>query len=787
MKRFFLLLATIFFCAAASSAAPTLPEKCQTFYPDFLLSSSILKESDIKAFMKTQDFGQRREPKDRRFWIVYSDRDDNPTYAAPDGATRYKSLSLNERLRIAQIKNGFALVYEEPQADIAYPKISQYAECKGWVPMKNLLLWHSCPADDAGIYYKALLCVNLDRDADSNLGNLYRNPGNRNRFDKLSTDMRFYFVMKREGSLALLSVAHSLDGRSDQVLYGWVDEQSFVAWNQRSCLEPTWDIKDVEYFADEKVQASIYKDSDLDQCITRIKFERKQATKYDKHLYRMNPDQLRFPLLDYKSDELYHCSTFSSSGGGTATVSTAQSSEKSDLGYSEAELRELTNINIGIVIDGTTSMAPFYPAVKEAIKEGCKFFGKKYNVKVGTVIYRDYSDGEYVTEVFPLTRPDNPALGQFLDKGGEYGIKSHKSDRTIAEAMYAGIDTSLDRLGFRSNQSNILLVVGDCGNDRADTKISEADIIKKLVSKNVCIMGFQVRRNSEDAYELFNSQMLNLMRTSLEKKYATLKGGVKMQIKEVKDGYSLVNDAKSTIYVGTHNFPELGQQVEVAKLSVLMQDAIRLCSASVNHKIDIWTSLNAGGFKSSTSSVNSDIDIDEAWLRHKLGERYDKIKESNSLLAFKGFVHKAHKSGRGFFKPVVFISSDELNSLIERLAPVNNAAVAQTNDREPYVRAMKALIQSMLPDLTDDEMNRIGYKEVMALVAGLNEASSALKGYSIAEIASHQAVSHTEYVKLVSDFKRKFSLLTRLKANPYKYTRTFNGLKYYWLPVEDLP
>lgn len=741
----------------------------------------------MKAFMKTADFGQRREPKDRRFWIVYSDRDNNPTYEAPDGATKYKSLNLNDRLRIAQIRNGYALVYEEPQADIAYPKISQYAECKGWIPMKNLLIWHSCPADEAGIYYKALLCVNLDRNADSNLGNLYRNPANKNKYEKLSTDMRFYFVMKREGSLALLSVAHSLDGRSDQVLYGWVDEQSFVAWNQRSCLEPTWDIKDVEYFADEKVQASIYKEADLEQCITRIKFERKPSAKYDKHLYRMNPDQLRFPLLDYKSDDLYNCSTFSSSGGGAVTVSTAQSNEKSDLGYSEAELRELTNINIGIVIDGTTSMAPFYPAVKEAIKEGCKFFGKKYNVKVGAVIYRDYSDGQYVTEVFPLTRPDNPALGQFLDTGGEYGIKSDKSDKTIAEAMYIGIDTSLDRLGFRNNQSNILLVVGDCGNDRNDTKVSDEDLIKKLVNKNVSIMGFQVRRNTEDAYELFNSQLLNLMKTSLERKYAKLKDGVKMQLKEVKDGYTLLNDAKSTIYVGTHNFPELGKQVEVNKLSLLMQDAIRLCSSSVNHKIDIWTSLNAGGFKTSTSSVNTDIDIDEAWLRHKLGDRYDKIKESNSLLAFKGFVHKAHKSGRGFFKPVVFISSDELNSLIERLAPVNDAAVAQTNDREPYVRAMKALIQSMLPELSDDEMNKMGYKEVMALVAGLNEASSALKGYSIAEIASHQAVSHTEYVKLVSDFKRKFSLLTRLKANPYKYTRTFNGLKYYWLPVEDLP
>jgi hypothetical protein len=55
------------------------------------------------------------------------------------------------------------------------------------------------------------------------------------------------------------------------------------------------------------------------------------------------------------------------------------------------------------------------------------------------------------------------------------------------------------------------------------------------------------------------------------------------------------------------------------------------------------------------------------------------------------------------------------------------------------------------------------------------------------EIASQQAVSHAEYASLVSDFRRKFSMLQRLKAQQYKYTRTFNGLKYYWLPVEDLP
>jgi hypothetical protein len=226
--------------------------------------------------------------------------------------------------------------------------------------------------------------------------------------------------------------------------------------------------------------------------------------------------------------------------------------------------------------------------------------------------------------------------------------------------------------------------------------------------------------------------------------------------------------------------------MELAKLSTLMQEAIMYCSESVTYQIDLLASLNAGGFN--VNNASGSVDIDEEYLKQKLGaEKYEQIKKANSLMTFKGYSRKTHKSGRALFKPVVFISSNELNALIERLAPVNDAAVVQTNDREPYVRAMKALIQSMVPDITDERMNAMGYKEVMNTVAGLNEAASALKGYSIMEIASPQAVSHAEYASIVSDFKRKFARLKNLKAEQYKYTRTFNGLKYYWLPVEDLP
>ena len=91
-------------------------------------------------------------------------------------------------------------------------------------------------------------------------------------------------------------------------------------------------------------------------------------------------------------------------------------------------------------------------------------------------------------------------LKEFLMSGGKYGVKSSKQDKTAAEALYYGIDSALDFFKFNADESNILLVVGDCGNDRKDTKVSSSTIVNKLVDKNVHFIGFQVRSESDDAF-----------------------------------------------------------------------------------------------------------------------------------------------------------------------------------------------------------------------------------------------------------------------------------------------
>jgi len=773
-----------------------LPDKCGAFYPEMLNKSAVLSETTVSKLMASKNWGQGIAPRFKKFWIVYSDRENNTTWTEPGGSTKHSSLAFGEKVRIALIKNGFALVYTEPRENVAYPMLSQDAVCRGWISMDRLLLWRSCPANECGIYNKALLCVNVDAEHSGSSGKLYKDPQKKGKPSSLKADMKFYFIMKRVGDMALLANMHTMEGLSDgNVLLGWVANESYVPWNQRSCLEPTWNIDDVEYFAARKDTVRIFEDKGLKNNITYLSFKKKEGT--DRYKYRMTPNALRFPILDDGTTSLYNCSSFSNIGGKGGNVLELTEEEAKRIRTVQESLTEASELRMVFVIDGTSSMENYFPAVKKAIEESRQFFAEnKYSIKVGAVIYRDYCDGEYVVETCPWNVPEHPRLKEFLDKGGKYGVKSSRTDRTLEEALYKGINTALDSYDFNPRQSNIMFVVGDCANDRSDTKILPEHIIKKLVDKNVHFMGFQVRNDPRDAFKLFNTQMLYIMKESVRRKYDILASAAAsgkkpvVNIKETPTGYETVNDYKSDLYVGSHSYTGQNKVMSADELTRRIEGTISLFAKS----IDYQKGLIGAAADSDASWMRPDVDLPEdvainkEYLKRRLGDKFfDQLSNSGAFLSFKGYTKKSDASGRKYYKPVIFISSDEFTALIERLRPVNDAAVSAANDREPYINAMKALTQSLLPGISNDEMNSMGVKEVMGLVSGLNEASASLKGHTILEISSPKAVPNAEYQSLVNDFKTKFRSLQRIKASPYKYVREVNGVKYYWIPIEDLP
>ena len=808
-----LLVCLMVFCGLVANAVPKLPSKCEAFRPQ-ALGALILSESEAQKLVKSTDFGQNTPPQSgfATYWTVYSDRDNNTTYESPSTtAAQCTTLSFNETLRIAQVKNGFALVYVEPKKTVTYPMISESAVCKGWVPMSKLLLWQSCLASDRGIYNKALLCVNLEsQDLSKGVGRGYKEPSTKSQAYELTTDINFYFIMKKENGMALLATQSKMDGGfTDQVLFHWVPEQSYVPWNQRSCLEPTWKHEDVEYFASKDITAKVYKNKQFEgDVISHISYVKMASEKYQQYLYRMPGSSLRYPILDNGTEVVYNMSTFSSYGGEATGSGRKEKTpqEKAD-SIKVNRLKKMQNINLAIVIDGTSSMEPYYPAVKEAIKEGVQFFSKNYKIKIGAVIYRDYADGEQgLCEVMPMTSVENIArLNSFLDTGGKYGIKSSPKDVTQTEALFYGMNMALDTLRFNEGESNIMLVVGDCGNDANDTKCATKEqIIEKMVALNIHPMGFQVQNKSIVAYSSFNMQLNEIYRKSLAANYNKYSADIKMTPQLVRnannglEGLDFRANVEEQLYIGQHRYAiaeENNGKMDPSLLSVHMTSSISEFANTIQRQIDMVANTNKlsstpGSFGAGGAKQGGNLNIADAFIREKLGAEWaEAMKKSGALMNFSGYVSKKDASGRSFFMPVIFISDEEFQDMLKRLAPVNEAAkAANTNDRTPYIEAMKALVRSLAPGISDADMAQMSNNDITKMIGGLNESAKSLQTYTLDQLSDQNAVPANVYMRIITDFNRKYGNLSRIKASKtYEYVKEFNSARYYWIPIENLP
>ena len=798
MKYLNTFLLALFVSAGAFAADITtpLPSACEAFRPD-ILNGTILYENALQGLASGRDFGQDKATQ-KYFWIVYSDRDANPAYVAPNSSTVNTTLEFNEKVRIARIVDGYALVYSEPVEQISYPKISEDAVWKGWVPMKKLLLWDTCPATDAGIYNKAMICINVDSNLkNGRLNKSFLSPDNLTASTDLSRKQMFtyYFVMKNEGDLALLATQNKLTGNTHKVLYGWVDKNSFVSWNQRSCLEPTWNRDDVSYFSKNGIKANIFEDKDLKTKASYITYASKQKNTGDKDVYRMDGDVLRYPILDDNTDDVWNCTTFSAPNHSGALQTSSVSQTFQD------HIAALSRINIAFVIDGTVSMEPYFPKVKETILELNKYFSQNMKVRVGVLIYRDKADGPYVTEKKSMTDPSNPELAKWIEYGGGYGINTSPVDQTEEEALYYGINEALDFFQFNPQESNIMFVIGDCGDAGDYPEITEDVLIQKLASKHVNLLGFQVRNETGNmAFPVFNNEVCRLIRGNMENQFNQLDSRKRVSVKPklLEDGYEFthnVKNAEGDLYVGSHKDVQSGA-MPVDRLKSQILTAVSLAKQSVDHKIELLYSRSQG-VEDATALSGSEDDydvtgpmLDGKWLEDRIGkDLLASIVEENAMVSFKGYTPKRHQaSGKEFYKPVIFIAHEELTTMMRRLAPMNDVTKREADDnREPYVKAMKALIQGLIPKISDADMNSMGYNEVMALVAGLNAATTSLKGRTIAEVSDKHVVSAAEYRDIKNGFRMGYRHLEDIQKSPYRFTRMLNGSKYYWIPIEDLP
>lgn len=798
MKNRIIISAIFVYCSTLLHAVNVnLPKQCIAFLPEILYKSEVLLKTDADKLAKSKTFGQDVIPQgEKRYWNVYSDRANNKTYQEPrKNSSKYSELMLGERVRIAKIENEFALIYSEPKIASKYPIISAEAESKGWIPMDKLVLWDKCPANDKGIYNKALITLNMDEVGNENKGERLRgfqNPDNLNVSFHVKTGMQFYFIMKKlSNGMVLLSQECSLAGMVGSPFYGWVDQSTYVPWNQRSCIEPNWDTDAVERMKGETVQIN----SEDNQFLYGYDFGKAYKDQNNNDLtgpdkYRMPATILRYPILDNDSgDETkFKCTTF----GILGETNIQAHLDKLDKAKQKHEqiLKNMGNLNMIFVIDGTRSMGKYFSAVKDAIKQGCDYLlgdskQNDYTPKVGLVIYRDYSDGEKgLIEYLPMSKVDDVLLMEYLDNAGTYGAKSSSADRTNEEALYKGLEVALDtiKMNYSKNESNLMMVIGDCGNDEKDTKcLTKDEIVNKLVENKINLMTFQVRRNNEPAWLLFNKQMRDFQLENIQRQYGQLSSTVKVKWEKDADGFDVKPvDNESQFYIASIRYAaDMGVDIEVSKLTSLMERSIGLFANAI--------SLQRRAIADIGSEAVDDRGINESFAIAKLGkDEYERMKRERQFVAITGYTKKTASVGFDYWKSVIFISREELIQLMERLEPVN--AKANAGNRKEYVSALKALVESMLPGITDEEMSKKSTGEIMALITGLNAKSAALSGPRLVDIQDPTVINEAQFRSLVQNFKNKYRNLRGIREDKdYKYIHKSDGTLYYWIPVDQLP
>ena len=103
--------------SVTGKAQTGLPGQCQAGMPK-ILNSELIKEKEIKQFLGTSDWGQSQ--KVDKYWVVYSDRENNITYNKPNKSSgRFSSLNFNEELHIAKLRNSIFSFKREKSIDEA--------------------------------------------------------------------------------------------------------------------------------------------------------------------------------------------------------------------------------------------------------------------------------------------------------------------------------------------------------------------------------------------------------------------------------------------------------------------------------------------------------------------------------------------------------------------------------------------------------------------------------------------------------------------------------------------
>lgn len=743
-------------------------------------------------------------------WIAYSDRSDNPTYSAPNYTERTgKSMSYCERVYIAKVQDGFALVFKDNKKTYKISDvIGKTAEFLGWVPIENLLLWVECPKGVGQIYNKALVVwdpdIKNDDASPQRNPNYILNPSSPKSVSSLTArDLDILFVMKKtvvnQTTYYLLADVSDIKDISTS-LKGWLPHTYITEWNQRLTLEPSNQITAVNEYTKRGLKPVAFMEMKYAENYynlgTSATMENAVYQHEDFNQVALEPEIMRHPIIENtENDHIFKVAVMTGLGGdknkGQGYVKQKAQNER-DI---EQLTKKMKNINVIFVIDATHSMVNYYKPVANALKNAMQQpFFKDHDadtkIRVGAVLYRDYPDHQKKgMEIKSLTEDLND-VANFLMK-----VDCRSIDPDEWEAMFDGLKTALDcnKMGYSPDQSNFVILIGDAGNRPTykgkDLKPEEKEIADLMFKNNINFMAYQVHNRGKDEYSYFQRQVGRIQNNLVSQYEVKIHDQMKFKPIDVNLKKLVRENGNDDLLIHVmQKFVNKDEDESASKLSVQVLDLVQSFYNKTRDRITFLRNASEGGYKFSNAA--DEARLSEAlrlagWNENRISN-FIRFQKDGGVAKLKCYAPECFKGAkRSAYRYVLFFSEKELTELLKNLKKVDNS---RENSVQAYQQALINLGMAMLGDFEENDIKKMDVEEMMSKIYGVPIKIKTTAG----KISNIPYLDEDRLQELMRKFNEKTETLQGIRdlgVDQSSYLRRFekNGTRYYWIPFETLP
>lgn len=780
--KFILLVIALSIYSASISAQTQLPDNFEVYTPEYIRDQT---NKWMKGYDSWQDYAISRIKKNdlgkqnKIAWTAYSDRDANTTYSSPSNAGAFSKLSFMEKVYIADIKNGFALIFTDDY-DVNYPTINITAKTKGWIPIENLLLWEKCPQNKNSIFQKGLVVGDPSKGQ-----NLVQNPPYKTTPSNYGADngnakkLDILFILKtsiiNSETYYLVSKELSVKERSFEVK-GWLPEDYITLWDQRLCLEPTTASLNFDHYRSLGVFPAIYEKIEEAKSFYNTGSQGNPFWIYKEFSKeRMGAYIMRAPILGKSFNEIYKVASIASIDAASNNINqTAKNIQ--DI---EAWKSLQKNINVIFVIDATSSMRNFYSPIANALENIMRLDWEGKELNVGVVLYRNAADGNREIEVHKISNNINAAINF---------ISSNKDDvssvgKTHSESLFKGLDTALDSriMGYDSKQSNFMIVIGDAGNQN-NSRIDE--IAQKMAHNRINLLAFQANHYGLKAYDDFATQIGIIIKKNLE--YRGIRDiTYKLNANRLYVVQRKNSEIPSLVY-GGYKFanPGKSESTDILKNNIISN--VKDFNELVQNKIKFLSDVEGG--LNTTNSMDEirlrEILNEFGWTKARIDDYVRELKKSGvtKLIGFAPV--KLKDTHNSLFDYVLFFSQDELKDIIKELKKLESPSL--TSNRKAYQDAIVAMGQAFLGQMSADDIMGMSMDELTAQIYGVPVPISNC-GVKIVDIIDRRKITDSQLQDYINDFNTKRRGLENIANNSYNGKFKSNEIVYLWIPLTNMP